>query len=180
MKKLAMLLFLMVLGATLSTVSLVSPAAASGTSFGFSLVGPQSTKADSGPLAGDTLRTTGSGSFDTSTGSIVASGSFTHFRADGTVFDKGTWQATSFVSFTPFGGPNPGLQGGTLNFVATAFPDGGEPVPGFSVTVNCRINAPPSFKGHEGVLVVLVADDFDFTDLTRGPTLLHLYDSAIL
>ncbi len=72
MKKLAMLLFLMVLGATLSTVSLVSPAAGSGTGFGFNLVGPQSTKADSGSFAGDTLRTTGSGSFDTSTGSIVA------------------------------------------------------------------------------------------------------------
>jgi hypothetical protein len=167
-----MLLFLMVLGATLSTVSLVSRAAASGTSFGFSLVGPQSTKADSGPFAGDTLRTTGSGSFDTSTGSIVASGSFTHFRADGSVLDKGTWQATSFVSFTHFGGPNPGLQGGTLKFFATAFPDGGEPVPNISVIVNCRINAPSGFTGPEGVLVV--AGDLNFTDVTRGATLFHL------
>src|SRR5713101_823835 len=101
MKKLLMVLFLMVLGGTLSTSSLVSPAAASGTSVGFNLVGPQSTKADSGPFAGDTLQTTGSGSFDTSSRSIVASGSFTHFKANGNVFDKGTWQATSFVSFTP-------------------------------------------------------------------------------
>ena len=172
MKKLAMLLFLMVLGATLSTVSLVSPAAAtSGTGFGFNLSGPQSTRADSGPFAGDTLRTTGSGSFDTSSRSIVASGSFTHFKANGTVFDKGTWQATSFVSFTPFGGPNPGLQGGTLNFVATAFPDGGDPVPDLSVTINCRINAPSGFTGPEGVLV-----GGDFTDVTRGATLFHLND----
>lgn len=166
MKKLVMVLFLMVLGVTLSTLSLVSPAAASGTSFGFNLVGPQSTKADSGPFAGDSLRTTGSGSFDT--GSIVASGSFTHFKADGTVFAKGTWQATSFVSFTPFGGPNPGLQGGTLNFIATFFPNGEAPVTGLSVTVNCRINAPSGFTGPEGVMVG------DFTEVTRGAILFHL------
>ncbi len=168
MRKLVMVSFLMVLVGTLSTVSLVSLAAVSGTSFGFNLVGPQSTTADSGPFAGDTLRTTGSGSFDTSTGSIVASGSFTHIKADGTVLAKGTWQATSFVSFTPFGGPNSGLQGGTLNFVATLFPNGGEPVTGLSVTVNCRINAPSSFTGHEGVMVG------DFTHVTRGATLFHV------
>jgi hypothetical protein len=167
MKKLLMVLFLMVLGGTLSTSSLVSPAAASGTSVGFNLVGPQSTKADSGPFAGDTLQTTGSGSFDTS-GSIVAGGSFTHFKANGTVFARGTWQATSFVSFTSFGGKNPGSQGGELNFIATFFPNGETPVTGLSVTVVCRIDAPSGFTKPEGVTVG------NFTDVTRGATLFHL------
>ena len=163
MKKLVMLAFCTTLLATLSTSPLVLPAAASGTSFGFNLVGPQTTMAVSGPIAGDTLRTTGSGSFDTS-GSIVASGSFTHIKANGTVFDRGTWQATVFVSFTAFGGPNPGLQGGELKFHATFLPDGGTPSTRL-VTVVCRINAPSGFTDPEGVRVGL------FTDVTRGATL---------
>ena len=166
MKKLVMLVFLTILIATLSTLPLVLSAAASGTSFGFNLVGPQSTEG-TGPVDGDTLRTTGSGSFDTSTGTIVASGSFTHIKADGTVAAKGTWQATSFTGFTPFGGPNPGLQGGELKFQATFFPDGEPPAPGRSVTVVCRINAPSGFTLPEGVMVGL------FKDVTRGATLFH-------
>ncbi|HET8922204.1 MAG TPA: hypothetical protein VFN26_04320 [Candidatus Acidoferrum sp.] len=166
MKKLVLFAFLTMLVVTLSTFPLVLPAVASGTIFGFNLVGPQSTMAVSGPIAGDTLQTTGSGSFDTSTGTIVASGSFTHIKADGTVFDKGAWQANSFVSFTAFGGPNPGLQGGELKFQATFSPNGGTPSTRM-VTVVCRINAPAGFTAHEGVTVGL------FTDVTRGATLFH-------
>lgn len=166
MKKLVMLGFVTMLIATLSTLPLVLPAAASGTNFGFNLVGPQSTMAVSEPIAGDTLVTTGSGSFDTSTDAIVASGSFTHIKANGTVFDKGTWQATSFVSFAAFGGPNPGLQGGELKFQANFLPDRGAPSTRL-VTVVCRINAPSGFTASKGVTVGL------FTNVTRGATLFH-------
>ena len=165
MKKLLTLAFLTILIATVSTLPLVLPAAASGTSFGFTLVGPQSTEG-TGVVDGDTLQTTGSGSFDISTGTIVASGSFTHIKADGTVFDKGTWQANSFVNFTGFGGPNPGLQGGELKFQATFSPNGGTPSTRM-VTIVCLINAPAGFTAHEGVTVGL------FTDVTRGATLFH-------
>ena len=165
MKKLVMWAFLTILIAAVSMLPLVLPAAASGTSFGFTLVGPQSTEG-TGVVDGDTLRTTGSGSFDTSSGAIVASGSFTHIKADGTVFAQGTWQATSFISFTGFGGPNPGLQGGELKFHATFLPNGGTPSTRL-VTVVCRINAPSGFTAHEGVTVGL------FTDVTRGATLIH-------
>lgn len=166
MKKFVIFAFLVMLIAVTSTFPVVLPAVASATVFGFNLVGPQSTIAVSGPIAGDTLRTTGSGSFDTATDTIVASGSFTHIKADGTVFDKGTWQATSFISFTAFGGPNPGLQGGELKFDASFSPDGGTPSTRL-VTVVCRIDAPSGFTGSEGVTVGL------FTRVIRGATLFH-------
>src|SRR5712692_9854851 len=64
-------------------------------SFSFNLVGPNTAMASSG----DRIRTTGSGSFVVAApGTIVASGSFTHFAADGSVFARGTWVATAFTS----------------------------------------------------------------------------------
>ena len=90
------------------------------TSFSFNLVGPNTAMASSG----DIIRTTGSGSFDAAASAIVASGSFTHITASGSVFARGTWVATAFNGFESFGGPNPGTQGGVLEFTATLFPVG--------------------------------------------------------
>ena len=117
---------LVLVGMLVSILSLLAarPAVAASTSYTFNLIGPNTAMALSGPFAGDTIRTTGSGSFDTGAATIVASGSFTHVKADGLVFARGTWVAASFTSFTAFGGPSPGFQGGVLEFVATLYPTG--------------------------------------------------------
>lgn len=157
---------IVLLASFLLPAPLVPPAAADSTIFGFNLIKPNTAQAASGPFMGDTLRTTGSGSFNTVTHSIMGSGSFTHIKADGTVFARGTWEATSFVSFKSFGGPNPGLQGGVLLFLATLFPEGGIPMPGLAVTFTCKINASPGTQ--DGTTVG------DFTIITGGETLLHV------
>ncbi len=131
----------------------------------FNLISPNTAR---NPTTGDSIRTTGSGSFDAAAGTIVASGSFTHFLANGNVVAKGTWAATAFNSFLSFGGPNPGTQGGVLVFTATLFPVGGSPVTGRLVTVTCLVNKPFWFTGEEGTTVG------DFTDKTDGQTLFHL------
>lgn len=143
---------------------LAAPAAANDATVSFNLVGPNITRAADGA----TLRTTGSGSFDSGAGTIVASGSFTHFLSNGTVFANGTWKATAFVSFRPFGGPNAGTQGGVLHLIVTLFPDGGAPVTGLSMSITCRINAPAGFTEEEGVTLDL------FTEKIRGATQFHL------
>jgi len=117
------------------------------------------------PSTGETIRTTGSGSFNA--GSIVASGSFTHFNAAGNVVARGTWAATRFTSFVGFGGPHPGFEGGQLKFSATLFPDGGSPVTGVPVSVTCRVNAPSGFTDEEGTTVGA------FTEKTGGTTLFN-------
>lgn len=142
------------------------PAMAADTSYTFNLTGPSTAMAPSGPFAGDTIRTTGAGSFDTGAATIVASGSFTHTKADGSVFARGTWVATSFTGFTAFGGPNPGIQGGVLELVATLYPTGEPPVPDVPITVTCEVNSPGGFE--EGTAVG------DFTEKTAGETLFHL------
>jgi hypothetical protein len=115
------------------------------------------------PNTGETIRTTGAGSFNAS--GIVASGSFTHFNAVGSVVARGTWAATGFTSFVGFGGPNPGVEGGQLKFSATLFPVGGSPVTGVPVVVTCRVNAPRGFTDEEGTTVGA------FTEKTGGTTL---------
>jgi len=128
----------------------------------FNLISPN-TATD--PSTGDIIRTTGSGSFDVSASTIVASGSFTHTTAGGSVVARGTWAASAFTSFEGFGGPNPGTQGGVLTFSATLSPVGDSPV---LVTVTCLVNKPTGFTGKEGTTVGA------FTVKTGGATLFHL------
>jgi hypothetical protein len=168
MKRNLFVISLLALLASFLPAPLLLPVAAADTSFAFTLLGPQTAE---NPVTGDTLRVTGSGSFDTMTHSITASGSFTHTTASGTLVARGTWRATSFPGFTLFGGENPGEQGGVLQFVATLIPNDGPPIPGVPAIVVCRIDAPPSFPKTtypEGVRVG------NFTDVTRGATLFHL------
>lgn len=167
MKRNLFVISLLAMLASFLPAPLLPPVAAADPSFAFNLLGPQTAE---NPVTGDTLRVTGSGSFDTVIHSIIASGSFTHTTASGTVVARGTWQATSFTSFTLFGGENPGEQGGVLQFVATLIPNDGPPVPSVPVTVVCRIDAPSSFPKTlypEGVRVGA------FTNVTRGATLFH-------
>ncbi len=74
-------------GATASTVT-------------FDLTGPNTAMATSGLFNGDTISLLGGGTFDPATKRVLAGGSFTISNASGTLIAKGTWQATSFVSFT--------------------------------------------------------------------------------
>ncbi len=146
-------LILLLASATQATVS----------SYSFNLVGPQTT----GDGAGNTIQTTGSGSFDTQAETVVASGSF---NSTGGVVTKGTWTATGFVSFQPFGGPNPGLQGGVLQILVTmSFASGGQET-NVPMSVTCRIHAPSGFTGEEGITIG------SFTKVIRGATLFHLND----
>ncbi len=138
-------------------------AAGSATSFSFNLEGPVSVE---NPSTGETLRLTGAGTFNPSAGTVTASGSFTHFRSDGSVFLRGTWAATGFTSFTGFGGPNDGLQGGVLAITVTLFPDGGAPVSGVPMTITCMIFGPPGTE--EGITLA------GFTELTSGTTVMHV------
>jgi hypothetical protein len=155
-----------VVNVALVMLVLATPAAvAANTTVSFELDGPQIT---ANPSTGATIRTTGGGSFDPSAGTVVASGSFAEFNPNGSVAARGTWVATGFVSFTLFGGPNPGTQGGTLQITITLFVQGGASQTGVPMTVNCLIDAPPNFTGAEGDTIG------DFTDSVRGHTLFHL------
>jgi hypothetical protein len=110
---------------------------------------------------------TGSGTFDTSTEAIVASGSFTHTHPNGSIVARGTWVATAFTSFVGFGGPSPGFQGGQLGFTATLFPDTGSPQTGIPVSITCLFGSPPAGL-EEGTTVG------DFTMKTGGTTIFHI------
>ncbi len=167
MKKLATHLSVTVLAAMLSILALASPTAANDLTYSFTLNGPQ---AAGDPGTGNTILVTGSGSFDTSApGTVIGSGSFTILASGGAVVSRGTWKATSFVSFDSFGGPNPGLQGGALNITVTLSPNAGTPETGVSMVVTCRINA-ESDAGKEGIIIG------SFTNTLPGHTLFHLND----
>jgi hypothetical protein len=142
-----------------------APAASASTSYSFNLHTPNTAV---NPGTGDTIRVTGSGTFDTSAGSVVASGSFTHTTSSGALVARGVWVATGFGSFEPFGGPNPGLQGGVLEITVTLFPVGGAPHTGVPMKVTCLINAPGGFTGDEGTSVGA------FAEQTGGATFFHL------
>src|SRR5215469_17619309 len=84
-----------ILACLFCVVALLSAAEAANQTYGFNLVGPQLTSAGSGA----SVRTTGSGSFDPVAQTVIASGSFAQFNADGSVAARGTWVATGFVNF---------------------------------------------------------------------------------
>jgi len=164
MKRVVVFLGAILLAAIFLPSRLAPTAAAGATAYSFNL-DPPNTAVNQ---FGRTIRVAGSGTFDTGANSVVASGSFTTFLANGSRFHSGTWQATAFNSFVAFGGPNPGIQGGVLKITVTLFPDGGAPITGLPMSVTCRVNAPSGFTGDEGTTVG------DFTEKTGGRTLFHL------
>jgi hypothetical protein len=152
-----------------SMVALTPAASAAGAPNSFTLSPPNTAMAPpGGPLAGDTIRVTGSGTFDASTKAITASGSFTHIHPTGTVVARGTWAATGFTSFHGFGGPSPGTQGGQLWFSAALFPDGGSPHTGVVMSITCLVGIGPGHGFEEGTTVD------GFTEHTGGLTLFHI------
>jgi len=148
-------------------VALLPIAEAANQTYGFNLVGPQLTSAASGA----SVRTTGSGSFDPVAQTVISSGSFAQFNADGSVAARGTWVATGFVSFIAFGGPNPGLQGGVLQITVTLFFQGGEQQTDVPMTITCLINAPPGFTGDEGITLGVFTHSIE---VGHSHTLFHL------
>ena|SRR6266849_3778667 len=166
MKKFLSMTLSVFLVTALPMVALVQPATAADLTYSFSFFGPQVSSAPSGAFAGDTIRVTGSGSFDPGAATVVAGGSFTVSDASGSIVQRGTWKATGFASFQAFGGPRSGFQGGTLQITVTM----GSSMPDVSMTVNCLIAAPAGFTGAEGIVIG------DFTQVVRGATLFHLND----
>ena len=102
----------------MGVVPMFTGAYGSGTSYTFTLEGPNTARATANIpqtpiIAGDTLRLTGAGAFDTS-GASSGGGAFTHFRPDGSIVAKGTWDVMGYQGFTPSGSPSNGKQGGEL------------------------------------------------------------------
>lgn len=168
--------WLAILGAMAVLTLAAAPAAvAADVTYSFNLVGPQTTSDGT-----QTIEVTGSGSFDPTAGTVVASGSFNITNnSNGAVVSRGTWNATAFNSFCARGGPNPGIQGGVLVITVTLSPDGGEPITGVTMSVTCRVKAPgtpgnPCSAGHEGVTVT--GSVGNFADVVRGATLVHVND----
>ena len=151
MKRLALL----VVALTVLSVPLGGSASAAGTTYVYRLKGPNvalATVFDEHHQPGDTIRVTGSGTFDVATGVVTGGGSFTHFNADGTVHMQGSWVAEGLVSFTPFGGPKPSLQGGVLRLTTTHLDENGQACmcggeDGIAMTLTSVVNAPAGTVG---------------------------------
>jgi hypothetical protein len=155
-----------------SGISTAASATSPSTAFTFNLVGPNTAVGTSAPFVGDPITIRGAGAFDTAAGTITASGAFTHVSVAGVVIPAGVvtpgvWKATRFVSFQSFGGPNPGLQGGVLQFEATLFEFGIAVATGVPMSVTCLINAPAGFTGEEGTTLGVFDEKID------GETLFH-------
>ena len=153
--------------------SFVAPAYASGSSWTFTLTGPNvalatATIGGTPVVAGDTLRVTGAGTFDT-TGSASGGGSFTHMTASGSLVAKGTWTATGFVSFTSFGGPSPGFQGGILLLtVSITDANSGTTFSGLTMRIVCHVGTVPGGTPSEGTTILGL-----FPSAVSGLTLFH-------
>ena len=150
---------------------------ASASTFSFNLTGPNFSEAENG----DIIRLTGSGSFtctlaggsfpkDCTGGSVVdGTGSFTHRNSGGALVAKGTWVAAGFVSFTSYGGPSNGFQGGLLKITVTLFPSGGGSFGPVEMWISCEINAPGGAP-EEGASL----PGAGFIEQISGLTVIHL------
>ncbi|MGH3734473.1 MAG: hypothetical protein ACRDT6_02450 [Micromonosporaceae bacterium] len=123
------------------------PAAASTATLTFGLASPNTATAPYGhhmAAAGDWIRATGGGSFDAATGDVSASGSFVHYRADGTVHCKGVWRATALTGWTDFGSDRYGRHGGVIELTTTHYCKTMRMTHrGVPMTVTSTVNAPP-------------------------------------
>jgi hypothetical protein len=95
------------------------------TDWGFNLIGSPSAENAASEGLTEVVQMTGAGKFNPEAGTESGAGSFTFFNAEeaflgGPTF-RGTWKVTDLISWTPDGGPNPGLQGGTLQVRITLF-----------------------------------------------------------
>ncbi len=83
--------------AILFGLHLALPANATGATYAFELLGPNTAK---DPTSSETIRTTGSGSFDTSKATVAATGNFARVAADGSLIDQGAARfSRALISF---------------------------------------------------------------------------------
>ena len=96
--------------------------------WGFNLIGSPTAENVEATDLPEILQMTGAGRFNPEAGTASGGGSFAVFNVldeldapfGGPTF-RGTWKVINFISWTPDGGPNPGLQGGTLHVKITLF-----------------------------------------------------------
>jgi hypothetical protein len=129
---------------------------------------------------GDTVELTGSGIVVPFTGDVTGGGTFVHKRADGTVFARGFYVLTGFVSWERRPGtfplPNDGVghladaSAGVLVVNVRAFPDGGSPVNGV-LTIFCHFPDTPG-PNDEGFTLDIAS--FHFVQ-AGGVTLFHVF-----
>lgn len=161
---------LLLCGIALLTVAsaFAAPVQAASAAYSFNLTGPNTAVSVPGaPFEGDTIKLRGSGTFDPATGAVDASGAFTHVHPDGSVVARGTWVSTAFVSFTAFGGPSDGKQGGVLWITVDVIHEGQTVFADLPMSVTCLVNAPSDFTGEEGTTLG------PFLEETGGQTLFH-------
>ncbi len=172
--------FTVLLLSSLSIVSIVVPASASGSGTFQFLVG-------SGPLCqlasnacpdismagnSDTVSIAGQGSLSINDRSVTGSGTFTHKAPDGTVRAMGTWSALRLMTFRSFGN-SPGLPSnffGGQALILVQLSVNGTPVHTAVLTVICEIGSLPDGL-HEGVKLVVQDTPFNFNKQVSGLTL---------
>jgi hypothetical protein len=133
---------------------------------------------------GDTVELTGSGIVVPFTGDVTGGGTFVHKLAGGSVFARGFYVLTEFVSWERRSGtfplPNDGVghladaSAGVLVVNVRVFPDGGSPLNGV-LTIFCHF---PTTPGPNDEGFTLDVATFHFTQLTppaSGFTLFHVF-----
>ena len=123
----------------LAAVSALNARTAQAAVYHFELQG-LNTAADA---SGNVIAINGQGNFDTTQGTVKASGSYMVDDSTGAVTSRGTWVATDFVSFEPGGGVNNGFQTGLLDIDITLRPKGGVPITSVSMSVFCEPGEAP-------------------------------------
>jgi hypothetical protein len=141
-----------------------SVASARAAVYGFNMDPPTTTQ----NAAGQTIRITGGGSFDTALGTVLGNGSYSIADPAGKVVERGVWVATTFGSFDSQGGPNRGLQGGVLHISIALLPNGGTPRSNIPMTVICAFENGEFVEGEDATLVG------DFVTATGGESVFHL------
>jgi hypothetical protein len=143
---------------------IASVASARAAVYGFNMDPPTTSQ----NAAGQTIRITGGGSFDTALGTVLGNGSYSIADSAGKAFERGVWVATAFGSFDSQGGLNPGLQAGVLHITIVLLPNGGTPRPNIPMTVICPFDNGGFDENDDATLVG------DFVTATGGKTVFHL------
>jgi hypothetical protein len=169
----------------LATSLLGLPSALQASDWGFNLIGKPTVEKTEEPGEADehevreVIQMTGAGAYNPEAGTVSGSGSFAVFNAvddvdaslGGPAF-RGTWKVTNLISWTPDGGPNPGLQGGTLQVEITlSFKVGlnseskGFEFPGVILTVICPFVNGEFVESEDAINL-----DFGFETFTANTT----------
>ena len=127
------------------------------TAFAFALVTPNTAVApDAGTMAapGDWIQVSGGGTFDPTTATVHAAGTFVHHSADGGVRCRGTWTATALTGWTDFGAARTSRHGGIVSLLVTHYcASMAEVHTGIPMTVTSTRDAPPGSHYVQGVTV---------------------------